>query len=208
MALKVFNLSGFRAGWIIGRVAPHDLSATLVVKGTFRLRTGLPATPLPEEEQEELNGDVNREDNRALSLVYSSDFALMKPNVDLLFIGAFHAPAGKPVAIGRVDVAVGEWSKSLAIIGNRVWRSRLLADGMSQPEPFTTMPIAYAKSVTAARAIPRTRPVSVFRRSWSRMVPEAAGFPTSSWPIASSQTLTSGFRRRGWDRSRKAFRRG
>jgi uncharacterized protein YjbI with pentapeptide repeats len=144
--VNVINDTGLVVGWFVGRVPPHRLSATLMVKGTFRLDHGGVAEPMPPDEQEQLSGDVHREENPERSLAYASDFALHKPRTDLLLVGTCHAPGGNPTTVCRVAFRVGSWSKSLAVIGDRVWKRRLLSTTMSDPVPFTTMDLSWENS--------------------------------------------------------------
>src|SRR5262245_50449431 len=137
--MRVLNETGFRCGWFIGRVPPHSLSATLLVKGTFSLVHGGPGTAVREDEQELLTGDKHRGDDPTRALVYGSDCALVKPGTDVTLSGTCHAPGGKPTTVCPVTLRVGGWSKTLAVIGDRSWTRKLLMTVMTDPAPFTTM---------------------------------------------------------------------
>jgi uncharacterized protein YjbI with pentapeptide repeats len=120
---------------------------TLVVKASFRLRPGAPATPLEGiGEQGTLEGDVfdPADEDRTGQLFYASDFAAFKPRADLLVRAACHTPGGKPLQECPVRVAVGAWSKLLRVVGRRAWKEGFLGASPSEPAPFTTMPIDYA----------------------------------------------------------------
>jgi len=67
------------------------------------------------------------------------DQAMPKGRAEFLVSGSFYAPGGHGVSGGGVGVTVGGVEKSLSVSGDRYWRPL----GMSQPEPFTQMPIDY-----------------------------------------------------------------
>ena len=66
--------------------------------------------------------------------------------------GARHVPRaghGKPVAECPVRVSVGKWSKTLQVIGRRVWTERKSGPAISDPAPFVKMPLGWAKARSA-----------------------------------------------------------
>lgn len=141
--MRVFNDSGLSIGWCSSRVPPHGRTATLIVKGTFRLVPGAPAERA--EEQPPLTGDVPEEGGPAIR--YASDFAWFKPKADLLLVGSCHAPGGAPTAACRVTFQVGSWKKQLAVVGDRVFRRRwLVFPALSEPEPFARVRLSYRNS--------------------------------------------------------------
>ena len=146
--MKLTNDTVFKAAWLLGRVPPHALSATVFVKGTFKMRPGGEATAA--EEQAELSGDVHVDDDPARRLLVASDFALHKPRTDLLLKGTCHAPGGKPTEVCRVSFKVGAWSKALGVIGDRTWKKSLFGASMSAPQPFASMPLTWERSFGGA----------------------------------------------------------
>ncbi len=150
MAMQLLNQTGFRAGWLIGSVPPHKLCATLIVKGTFRLKPGAPAEPLPEDDQPHLTGDTHVDEDVARPLIYASDFAPAKPFADVLLSGTCHVPGKAPATVCRVDFSVGAWQKSLAVIGDRAWKGGFLGRSMTDPAPFREMPLSYERSFGGA----------------------------------------------------------
>ncbi|MHC5039563.1 MAG: DUF2169 family type VI secretion system accessory protein, partial [Planctomycetota bacterium] len=130
----------FTYGWFPGRVPPHALSATLVLKATLDLVPG--GTARPADELLHLNDEIFEDEDEEKSLRYPGDFALFKPCADVSLVGSCYAPGGKAATVLQVAFEVGSWKKSLAVIGNRTWG---LA-GMSQPEPFTKQPLRWEYS--------------------------------------------------------------
>lgn len=68
------------------------------------------------------------------------DHCMPKANGEVLVFGNYHSPGGQPVSADEVQIKFGPVNKTLAVIGNRYWRT-LLAP--TNPEPFTDMPISY-----------------------------------------------------------------
>jgi hypothetical protein len=119
--MDLVNATSFPFAVLPGKVRPPEWSATVIVKGSFALKNGGPAQPLPEPLP--FMGDVHRDEDIANDCFYDSDFAPWKQNVDALLVGTCHAPGGKPTTACRVEFAVGRWSKALAVIGNRQWKA-------------------------------------------------------------------------------------
>ena len=68
------------------------------------------------------------------------DACMPKPQGEVLVYGNYYAPGGQPVKADRVQVLMGPIDKSLAVIGQRYWRT-LLAP--TDPEPFTELSLSY-----------------------------------------------------------------
>ena len=146
--MELVNLTTFPFAVLPGKVRPPEWSATVIVKGSFALKNGGPAQPLPEPLP--LMGDVHRDEDVANDCFYDSDFAPWKQHVDVLLVGTCHAPGGKPTTACRVEFGVGRWSKALAVIGNRHWKKSLLLSAASDPEPFTAIRLGWDNSYGGA----------------------------------------------------------
>jgi uncharacterized protein YjbI with pentapeptide repeats len=144
--MDIINGTPFKPGWIVGRVPPLALSATVIVKGTFSMTPGERVVPVPEDGQMHLSGDLRLDDDPKGALRYPSDFALYKPRTDLLLTGSAYAVAGSPVTATRVSFGLDGWSKTLLVVGNRVMKHGKLGDKVSDPDPFTTMPIGWERA--------------------------------------------------------------
>ncbi len=68
------------------------------------------------------------------------DFGMPKPQGEVIVLGNYYAPGGNPVKADRVQLIMGPVDKSLAVIGNRYWRTFLAP---TEPESFTELPISY-----------------------------------------------------------------
>ncbi|HVY49300.1 MAG TPA: DUF2169 domain-containing protein [Minicystis sp.] len=129
-------------------------TVSVCVKGTFELRHEREAVIA--DVQEPLAPPRYAGDDPAAALLVPGDVVPFKPRTDVLVLGSAHAPEGRPVDALVVRVSVGELSKAIGVVGNRVWRDG--PDGLepSPPEPFTSLPIVYER---AARG--RENPVGV-----------------------------------------------
>ena len=130
-------------GWLVSKIQPPQLSATIFVKGTFKLVPDGPAVPVDEEPEFPL-GDIFWEDDPEKSLYYASDFVPQKPRADLLLVGKCYTPGSRLAPACRPIFQVGSRSKSIGVFGNRYWKGFLKS--MSDPEPFTEMEIRYENS--------------------------------------------------------------
>src|SRR5688572_7879769 len=139
--MELVNATTFPFAVLPGKVRPPEWSATVIVKGSFALKSGGPAQPLPEPLP--FMGDVHRDEDIANDCSYDSDFAPWKQHADVMLVGTCHAPGGKPTTACRVEFAVGRWAKALAVIGNRQWKKSLLLSAASDPEPFTAIRLGW-----------------------------------------------------------------
>ncbi len=140
--MLVLNESAMVFGWLVGRVPPHKLSASFVIKGTFDLIEGDRAVLA--SEQAPIEGD--RSDPQAAgALRYPADLVPMKPRQELLFVGSAHTPAEQPVFSLPVQLHMGSWSKTLTVVGDRQ-AARGVPTIVGEPTPFVTMPLGFDRS--------------------------------------------------------------
>lgn len=140
--MKVRNRTDFKFAPMLGQVNWPAHSVTCVVKGTFKLAPGGTAVSL--EKQLEIEGDTPEPASKAP--LYESDLGIFKPRADLLLVGTCHVPDGKAVTTCPVKFGVGNWSKELAVIGNRHWDKGLVFSKQSEPEPFTRCALHWGNS--------------------------------------------------------------
>ncbi len=141
--MKIRNETPLTMAWFVCATNPPELSATFVAKGTFRIRPGGVAEPVPGDENDFPLGDVHHGENPEKSLDYSSDFVPLKPRTDLLLSGSCHTPGGAPLQVCPVRFQVGSWSKELTVIGNRVRQKGLVRYSLPEPDPFSKMELRY-----------------------------------------------------------------
>ena len=120
---------------------------TVIAKGVLRLSPGAPLTFLRIPDACPLTSDVfaDGDDERLGECLYPSDFADFKLNAEVMLRGTCHTPGGRPMTETGVRFSVGAWSKSLRVVGPRVWTDRV-GRPISDPQPFTRMPITWANA--------------------------------------------------------------
>jgi hypothetical protein len=111
------------------------LSATFV--GGTNGRLDLAPKQIPMCFADEPYGEAGRS-----SIKIEADIALVKPRVDLIVVGAAHAPGGRPASEVMVSLRVADIHKMLRVTGDRTAASRLLGGAI----PFTRMPIVYERA--------------------------------------------------------------
>lgn len=75
------------------------------------------------------------------------DAAMPKSRAEYIVMGSFHAPGGKPVPAGHVEVNIGGLSKRLDIFGNRYWKKLAgVGLGVTDPEPMAEMPLTFSNA--------------------------------------------------------------
>jgi len=140
------NLTHFQFGPKVTSRNPPQLDMTLFVRGTWGLRPGAPLEPIEDAiEQGFLSGDVYADDDvyRTGPLVVHSDLGDFKPKTDLLLRGTAYPPDA-PATECSVRFGVGEWSKTLTVVGPRVWRPGLLLGARpTESLPFDRMPLTW-----------------------------------------------------------------
>ncbi len=133
-----------KVAWITGKIRFPVPSITVVAKGTFDLVPGAIAAPAAEPFLP--RGDEFADDNPEGVLKAPNDLVPFKPRTDLFLTGTCHAPGGKPTTTCTVAFGVGAFSWKLAVIGDRVWKRKLLGGSLTEPQPFRTMPISYDRA--------------------------------------------------------------
>ncbi|MCC6877492.1 MAG: DUF2169 domain-containing protein [Sandaracinaceae bacterium] len=115
----------------------------VVVKATFDLVDRGPATIA--KRQTPCAGPEHHDGDTQLSLRDEGDFALIKPRGECMLAGSCHPP-GAPVRASAVTFQVGALSTTIAVFGDRRWRRALVGKAPSDPEPFTSMPLAWERA--------------------------------------------------------------
>jgi hypothetical protein len=86
-------------------------------------------------------GEVGRS-----SLLREVELVAEHPGTDVTLLATAHAPNHRALPFLDVSVAVGTLTKTLRVFGDRVWQAGLLGPRMTNPEPFTDMPITYERA--------------------------------------------------------------
>ena len=137
------NVSGMAAGYTMATDTHGCESLVVVAKGTFSIPAGDDDSRLAEQQIPLVDTDLFTGEAGFSATKYENDFAPSKPCCDVLLNGSAYAPHGKPVQRVRVSMTVGIWTKKFDVVGRRVWLSRVMGTDVSEPEPFSVMPISY-----------------------------------------------------------------
>lgn len=136
-------------GTLVWQPQADVYTLTVCVKGTFTLVHGRDATLAAEQEPVE-GDDRYFSDNPRGSLYCPSDLAPFKPRADVVLVGHAYAPEGQAVDALVAKFTVGDLTKSVGIIGDRVWVDG--PDGLEPGPPalFPKMPLRYERAAKAA----------------------------------------------------------
>ena len=153
--MKVKNLTPFPFGTKVTSRRPPRPEMTLILRACYVLAPGKPLAP-PEGNklvaQGSMTADTYRDEDveRAGECLYPGDFADWKPNAEVMLRGTCHTPHAKPLDVCPVRFSVGTRSKTLRVVGRRMWTDDARDAAMSKPVPFTKMPVDYAHAYGGA----------------------------------------------------------
>jgi uncharacterized protein YjbI with pentapeptide repeats len=151
--MRIRNPTGLKAAGITGRIGHPGHSMTVVAKACFEL-TPEELHAWVDDERAFPTGDILLHDDDEVSdeIRYANDFVHYKPRADLLLTGACHPPGDRPVPSCRVRFRVGEVEQALDVYGNRWWTGNGAGTRMTDPEPFTSMPLTWERAFGGARS--------------------------------------------------------
>jgi hypothetical protein len=137
--LQIENETGFAVSLTV--LPDRDGVDTIftVVKATFDL---VPRLTLSPKQVPVTMADEHWGDPTTSSLKYASELHLGKPGTDVVLVGHAWAPQKRPVTESGVMVKVGDFKKTIAVIGDRVWRG----GSPTPPKPFESIPLVYERS--------------------------------------------------------------
>ncbi|MDH3465089.1 MAG: DUF2169 domain-containing protein, partial [Gammaproteobacteria bacterium] len=128
--------------WVVGKIQPRQRTATLIIKGTFKLHHDQIALPT-EDQPDSVVGDTYFGDDDCRSILYPSDFVPFKARTDLILNMTAYSPDGVPKPHITVGVGFGQYGKQLDVFGNRQWLEETAGKSPGKPQPFIKMPITY-----------------------------------------------------------------
>ncbi|APR82345.1 Hypothetical protein A7982_07694 [Minicystis rosea] len=120
--------------------------ATVVVKATFRLREGELA--LADEQVPLHDVDEHHGDPATSSVRYEADRSPQKAGTDIVLIGHAWSPAPTPEL--DVSLVAGPVRKTLRVFGDRAFFQSGHEFGISDPHPFTRVPLVYERAFGGA----------------------------------------------------------
>jgi hypothetical protein len=146
MVLTLVNETPFVAAWTLGTQIDGRETIVVAVKATYRL-DGLDAEKknpvLAEEQLPLLMQDELGEAPATSAPLLENDFAPIKPCCDVVLVGGAHAPMGKRVPSLFTRLRVGPISKTIRVLGPRVWSKVGGTLSRTSPIAFESQPISY-----------------------------------------------------------------
>jgi uncharacterized protein YjbI with pentapeptide repeats len=173
MTIRLKSESGLRCGYKPCLRQPGRAEMTFVVRGRYRLAPGEPLALVRSDEiprdvvekarlhdekaadrlelaslalgQGSVTGDLYEEgdEGQVGAVLYPSDFADYKPKADVMLRASCHAPR-KTDTECEVAFRVGDWKKTLKVVGHRVWVDRAGGGKHTDPKPVDVIAVDYA----------------------------------------------------------------
>ena len=152
--MKIIRVNGdsISTGWVIANFPdsesglPEGLGASFFVKAIYRLRQG--DVPIPwTDGPVTCCGDVAPDGNPFHGISYASDWVPHKPFGEFMAVGTAYSPSPTGSVAYQVRMQVGSNSKSLDVIGDRVWNTSLLgrhSPGSASPVKAVLLNYAHA----------------------------------------------------------------
>ncbi len=167
---SVYSRAGTRAPATFSILNPEPWVWTLqvVLKATFSLPGH---KPVPAGE-----GLAIREENGEHDGAYvESDISFEKQGADLVICGDAVAPRHAPVREMALGVHLGEHHQRYVVTGERHWLAGPRGPTMSDPKPFTRMPLDYRQAFGGSYTIPGTGDIPFGRnpigKGWAPNMP-------------------------------------
>ncbi|MCG8333994.1 MAG: DUF2169 domain-containing protein, partial [Proteobacteria bacterium] len=114
----------------------------VAIKATFDIQDN-GVLVVADEQEEVLEDPIFNGEEGISSLKYDSDLLGPKEKVDVILNGTAYQPGSKPDKDLLVGFKIGDWGKSLKIVGNRLWDRFMGSTSKTMTQPFTQMAIQY-----------------------------------------------------------------
>ena len=122
----------------------------VVTKASWRIpqpgQRPKPLPPLPLARTDEYFGEPGLSAMR-----YGADMARYKPRCDVVFDACAHSPGPDAVEALLVEVQVGAMRKEIRVLGPRRWKRGKGGPRLSDPEPFTSLPLHFGLAFGGTR---------------------------------------------------------
>lgn len=141
--MELINATRLVAGYTMGMEPSGREMLVIVIKGTFRFPQPGESFRLHDEQIPLVMADIYHGEPGKSAPRYEVDFAPRKQQCDILLNGSAYAPEGRPAKRVPVGIRIGNWQKTLAVVGDRHWRTGFSGISVSDPEPFMRKAISY-----------------------------------------------------------------
>ena len=142
--MALTNETGFPATLARAQLFYRDLFlATVVVKAAFDVLDDGTVRAVPADAQL----PVSEKDVTTDLGTLDGDIVPIKPGCDLALLGHARSPrADRGVDRLTLEIAVGRFRRSIAVFGDRAWVEGVRAPRITDPVPFTSIPLTYEHS--------------------------------------------------------------
>jgi len=141
----------------------------VAVKGTYNIDSHGATSLADEQVKVFLTPQYSGEPGKS-GLLYDSDLPRTKVTTDIILNGSAYAPRGRATMVVEVGLRVGGTTKSLRVVGDRVWKAGLFGPWLSLPAtPFVKVPIVYERAF-GGEDLTSKQP------AWDRRNPLGTGF--------------------------------
>ncbi|HUL63361.1 MAG TPA: DUF2169 domain-containing protein, partial [Burkholderiaceae bacterium] len=140
--MELINATRMVAGYTMGLEPSGRELLVIAIKGTFALPKSGEQFRLHETQLPLVMADTFTGAPGLSAPVYEVDFAPTKRMCDVLLIGSAYAPGGRPATRVTVGLRVGPLTKTLEVVGDRVWQAGVTINA-SDAQPFISKPISY-----------------------------------------------------------------
>ncbi|MCA9139361.1 MAG: DUF2169 domain-containing protein [Planctomycetales bacterium] len=168
--LQIDNQTDYEAGLSVLFDQNGVETAYIVIKATLQIDH---PEQVAEEQLPILYADEHWGDPMTTSVKYPADMTLCKPSTDVILNGTAFAPGAYPTAQLDVKLDVGETSKTVRVIGDRVWQKGRGGISPSPPAEFVSMPLVYELAFGGVDVHPDGR------EDWDERNPVGRGFLAS-----------------------------
>lgn len=117
----------------------------VIVKATYLLNEDGSVGEHPQQEPVFQSPVFSGEPGKS-SLLRDGEMVTAHPGTDIMLLANAHAPQGHSARQIDVGVAVGKIGKTLRVYGDRYWDKGIVRPTMTQPVPFTVLPITYERA--------------------------------------------------------------
>ena len=116
----------------------------VVLKATYRIDSAGGEPSIAEMQEPVCHADLYLGEPGTSSTIYESDFGFLKPSTDIIVIGNIHAPAAATSL--SATLSVGTLAKTVLVFGDRHWDKGFAGFWISDPVPFSVMPLCWERA--------------------------------------------------------------
>ena len=152
--MEIVNATPMLVNYTLGMDPEGRERVVVVVKGTFQLPKDGGALKLADEQAEPILADESYGEPGMSAVKYESEFAAVKPRCDVLVNGSAYTPRGVPAHRVTVGLRSPTFEKTFDVVGAREWDHILFSDAITDPVPFTQLPLHYGVAYGGSDPIP------------------------------------------------------